>query len=185
MRAEPPPNRSGWSAAQRRLHWTVAALVLLAAPVGLAMVSVPFAQLLLKFLLYQAHKSLGLAVLVLAAVQLALHARRGRPPPEPGLSGRQHRAALAAHAALFALLLLVPLTGYLAAAAAPADLPTLFLGIVPVPHVTGPDEALFGAIRSVHAVLAAALVLLAVGHAAMALHHHRRGHAVLLRMWRG
>lgn len=185
MRAEGPPERSGWSAAQRRLHWMVAALVLLTAPIGLAMVVVPFAELLLKFLLYQGHKSLGLAVLVLSLVQLALHVWRGRPPPEPGLAGWQHRAALAAHAALFALLLLVPLTGYLTAAAAPAGIPTLFLFVVPVPHLIGPDEALYGTIRRVHAVLCAALVLLAAGHAAMALHHHRRGRAVLLKMWRG
>jgi cytochrome b561 len=179
---EPP---AFWSSAQRRLHWGIAALVFTAAPVAVIMVALPFTRLLLKFVLYQAHKTIGLTVLLLAAVQLALHWRRGRPPPDPALPPWQRRAAAAMHAVLFALLLVVPLLGYLTAAAAPIRIPTLFLGVVPVPHVIGPDAALFALLRRVHLVLALTLVALAVGHAAMALHHHFRGRAVLARMLRG
>jgi cytochrome b561 len=38
MPAEPP---AGWSRAQRVLHWSLAALVLLAAPLGLYMAGLP------------------------------------------------------------------------------------------------------------------------------------------------
>jgi cytochrome b561 len=71
---------TSWSRAQRLLHWAIAALVLLAAPMGVYMVSLPFRQLLLKFLLYQLHKTIGITAFVLALGQLALHWRRGRPP---------------------------------------------------------------------------------------------------------
>ena len=43
------------------------------------MVALPFRQLLLKFLLYQLHKTIGITAFVLALGQLALHWRRGRP----------------------------------------------------------------------------------------------------------
>lgn len=181
MAAEVP---AGWSRAQRRLHWAIAALVLLAAPLGVAMVAVPFGQLLLKFLLYQAHKTVGLAVALLAAWQLALHWRRGRPEHDPDLPLWQRRAAAVVHAALFALLLVVPVLGWLTASAAPARIPTLFLGVIPVPHPLAPDEALFAVLRRVHLACALTLVALALGHAAMALHHHRRGRATLTRMIR-
>jgi hypothetical protein len=46
MAAERP---ASWSRAQRILHWAIAALVLLAAPMGVYMVALPFRQLLLKF----------------------------------------------------------------------------------------------------------------------------------------
>jgi len=174
-----------WSPAQRRLHWGIAALVLATAIVGLVMVAVPFRALLAKFVLYQVHKTLGLVVLGLAAAQVVLHFRRGRPPPEPSLPAWQHRAALAAHGLLFLLLGLVPLSGWLAASAAPAAIPTLLFGIVPVPHAAAPNEALYAVLRPLHVALVVMLALLAAGHAGAAALHHRRGRPVLVRMWRG
>ncbi|MDW8445059.1 MAG: cytochrome b/b6 domain-containing protein [Acetobacteraceae bacterium] len=182
MAAEPP---LAWSPAQRRLHWTIAALVALTALAGLAMVAVPFAALLAKFLLYQVHKSLGLVVFGCAVALIALRLIRGRPPGEAAIPRWQHRAALAVQATLFALLLLVPLSGWLAASAAPAAVPTLLFGIVPVPHLLAPSDALYGQLRLIHLALVSAFGMLVLGHAAAALSHHWRGRNVLRRMWRG
>ena len=176
---------ASWSRAQRVLHWTIAALVLLAAPMGVYMVALPFRQLLLKFLLYQLHKTIGITAFLLALSQLALHWRRGRPAWEEKLPDWQRRAASAVHAALFGLLVVTPLLGYLTAATAPARIPTLFLGVIPVPHVVGTDPAWFSVLRQVHLGLAALLVLLAFGHALMAVRHHLAGDRTLVRMWRG
>ena len=173
-----------WSLAQRLLHWGIAGLVLTAAPLAVAMVAVPFTQLLLKFVLYQAHKSIGLVVLALALCQLALHWRRGRPPPDGDLPPWQRRAAGAVHAVLFALLLAVPALGYLSAAAAPVRIPTIVFGLVPVPHVIGPDPAAFAVLRRVHLALALLLLTLVAGHAAMALRHHIHGRDTLRQMLR-
>ncbi len=182
MAAERP---ASWSRAQRLLHWSIAALVLITAPMAIVMVALPFTQLLLKFLLYQAHKTIGIMVLLLALAQLGMHWRRGRPEHDPPLPRWQRRAAAAVHAVLLALLLAVPVLGYLSAAAAPVRIPTLLFGVVPVPHVIGTDAATFAVLRRAHLALAVLLVGLALGHAAMALRHHRRGHATLTRMLRG
>jgi cytochrome b561 len=77
------------------------------------------------------------------------------------------------------------LLGYLTAATAPARIPTLFLGVVPVPHVVGTNPAWFAVLRQVHLGAAALLVLLAFGHALMAVRHHWKGDRTLARMWRG
>lgn len=182
MAVEPP---ASWSRAQRRLHWVIAALVVIAAPMGVVMAALPFRQLLLKFLLYQLHKTIGITVFLLVLAQLTLHWRRGRPDWEAGLAGWQRRAAAAAHRLLFGLLIVVPVLGYLTAATAPARIPTLYFGVIPVPHIVGTDPARFAALRLVHLALAALLLLLACGHALMALHHHRQGGRTLVRMWRG
>jgi cytochrome b561 len=176
---------ASWSRAQRRLHWAIAALVLLAAPMGVCMVALPFRQLLLKFLLYQLHKTIGITAFLLALWQLMLHWRRGRPAWDAALLHWQRRAAAVVHAMLFGLLCATPIMGYLTAATTPARIPTLFLGMVPVPHIVGTDPAWFAVLRQVHLALAVLLVLLAVGHALTAVHHHRAGGRTLVRMWCG
>lgn len=158
-------------------------MVLLAFPLGWLMVAVPLHALLLKFLLFQLHKSIGLAVFMLVVARLAVRARTGRPDWDAGLPPWQQRLAAAMHVLLYVMVLVTPTLGYLTAATAPARVPTLFLGIIPVPHLLGPDPALFSVLRQVHRGAAILLVVLAGGHALAALHNHRHGRASLRRMW--
>jgi cytochrome b561 len=109
----------------------------------------------------------------------------GRPAWDAALPPWQHRAAAWMHAALYGLLLVVPALGYLTAATAPAQVPTLFLGVIPVPHLVGTDPAWFAVLRQVHRALAILLVALAATHALAALANHRRGQRGLVAMWRG
>ena len=174
----------GWSRAQRRLHWAGAWLVGAGFVLGFVMVAVPLRDLLSKFLLFQLHKTIGLIVLALVLGRLWLRARRGRPATE-GLSAREASVAAVGQVVLYALLLAVPVLGYLAACTAPSGIPTLFLFVIPVPSVLAPDPGLYAVLRVVHRAAAIALVVLAVGHALAALAHHWRGRPVLRRMWRG
>jgi len=182
MRAEPP---LAWTRAQRRLHWWAAAVVLLVFPLGWLMVGVPLSQLLLKFLLYQLHKTLGIVVFALAVTRLLLRARRGRPGWDEDLPGWQRQAAGAVHVLLYAFLLATPLLGYLTAATAPIGTPTLFLGVIPIPHIVGPNPVWFSVVRQVHRSMAVLLVALAGGHAAASIHNHLCGRKTLTRLWRG
>lgn len=172
----------GWSPAQRRLHWAVALLVTLAFAIGLVMVALPLTQLLAKIIAYQAHKTIGLLVPPLVAWRLVLRARRGRPADEPDLPAWQHGAAVIGHGALYALLMVVPVLGYLSASAAPGEIETVLFLLIPIPHLLEADEATYERLRALHQLLAWSLVVLAAGHAAAALWHHRRGHRVLARM---
>jgi cytochrome b561 len=167
------------------IHWTIAALVGLGFGIGLYMVGLPFRRLLEKFLLYQLHKTIGITVLMLAGTQIVLHWRRGRPVRDRDLPRWQSRAASTVHVLLFALLIVTPFLGYLTAATAPARVPTLFLGVIPIPHVVGTSRYWFAILRRVHLALALSLVSLACGHALMALDHHRKGRRTLIAMWRG
>jgi cytochrome b561 len=138
---------------RRHLHWWTAALVVTGFAIAWIMVALPLTALLVKFLLYQVHKSLGLLVAGLAAMRLFLAWRIGAR-----IRGIE--------AALYLLLLTVPLLGYLAAATSPNPVPTLFLLLLRVPHVIGPDQAIFDVIRPLHKWFAVGLIALAAWHAA-------------------
>lgn len=181
MAAEAP---FAWSAAQRRLHWAMAALVFMNFLLALVMVALPISALLAKILTYQLHKSLGLLLIPLWVWRLWLLARRGRPAAA-ALPGWQRSAARLGQGLLYALLIAVPVLGFLSAAAAPIGVETVFFLILPIPHPFPPDQALYDMLRPLHQGAAWGLVVLASGHAAMAIHHHRRGLSVLRVMWRG
>jgi cytochrome b561 len=177
------PRAAVWTKAQRRLHWWTAALVILGFALGWLMIGMSTDELLAKFLLFQLHKTLGLTVFGLVAARLTLRLLRGRPDWEAALPPWQRRAAGGVHALLYALLLAVPILGYLTAATAPAQVPTLFLAVIPVPHIIGTNPGQFAILRLAHRFLAIALVVLAGGHALAALHNHVQGRSTLRRMW--
>ena len=152
-----------WNSAQRLLHWATAVLVVCGFAIAFIMVALPLRELLLKFTLYQVHKSIGLLVLLAVLARLLLRLMRGRPAPE-GSSRWQARAALVGHAALYLLLLAVPALGYCVASTASLRVPTRFLGLIALPDPFGPNPALFAVLRPLHRGLAIALVALAAGH---------------------
>lgn len=161
----------------------MAALVFLNFLLALVMVALPLSALLAKILTYQLHKSIGLLLIPLWAWRLWLLARRGRPASVT-LPGWQQGAARLGQGLLYALLIAVPLLGFLSAAAAPIAVETVFFLILPIPHPFPPDQALYDLLRPLHQGAAWGLVGLALGHGALAIHHHRRGLPILRRMWR-
>ena len=175
--------QAGWSVAQRRLHWAMAALVFFNFLLALVMVELPLSALFAKILTYQLHKSLGLLLIPLWAWRLLLLLRRGRPASVT-LPGWQQGAARLGQGVLYALLMAVPVLGFLSAAAAPVAVETVFFLILPIPHPFAPDQALYDVLRPLHQGAAWGLVVLALGHAAMAIHHHRRGLQILRLMLR-
>ena len=173
---------AAWTRGQRRLHWLVAGAIVLALVLAALMIATPDSARLAKFLLYQAHKNVGLVVFALATWRLALRLVHGRPAWEAGMETWQRRAAGAMHASLHGLGLAVPVLGYLTNATSPAHIPVLVLLAFPLPDVVGPNEALNGIFKVAHFGGAMALLVLAVGHAAVAVVHHRRGSTILAAM---
>lgn len=156
----------------RRLHWWTAALVAVMLALGWIMVAVPLAQLLVKFVLYQAHKTVGIVIFGLTLWRLTLRWRHGTSALPPGWRGR---AAGIVHVALLVLLLAMPTTGFLLSAASPSGVPTLFLGVISIPHPIGPDPVLFERLRMLHRLEGWAMLVLGLGHGAAGLFFHRAG----------
>jgi cytochrome b561 len=165
---------SGWGWVTRALHWTMAALILYQLGLGLRMVRID--DLLARFALTQVHKSWGVVIFALALLRLAWRLANPRPPLPATMPPWQRRAATASHAALYALMLALPLTGWLLASASPVQdllqMQNLIFGTfaLPDPFVPG-SEGLDRVLRGLHAGAAFALAALLVVHAAAALRH--------------
>lgn len=72
-----------------------------------------------------AHMAVGVAVLALVALRLVLRFGRGVPDLPAGMGGRERLAAHAGHAALYALMIGVPVVGLMAWFLASEDLAEL------------------------------------------------------------
>ena len=181
MRAEATP--SAWSPAQRKLHWTIALGVFLAPTLGFVMVRVDNSHHLLKFLLYQMHKNLGLIVLILASIRLFLRLKHGRPPYPPEYSSLLARLTNLGHAVLHGLLLAIPILGYLANSLSPSRIPILAFMILPLPNLLPPSTKEGAeAMALAHGYAAFVLLIVAIGHAGMAVWHHGQGSDILTKM---
>lgn len=165
------------------LHWLIAALVLALIGTGFAMRRTEIDPAL-QFSLYQWHKSLGLTVLVLAALREIHWLVARHPEPVADLGPIERQASRTTHVVLAILCLLVPLSGWAVASTSTLAIPTLLFDVVLVPALPFERSAAGEAFWSlVHAWSAYLLLALAALHAAAALHHHFiRRNAVLLRM---
>jgi cytochrome b561 len=93
------------------------------------------------------------------------------PPLPPGASRFTRRASAWSHGALYALMLLMPVTGYLMSSANTLGVPTVIFGVIEVPHLLGADARLEALFKTMHAWSATALALLVALHVLAALKH--------------
>ena len=172
-----------WPLSLRLAHWVTAALVL--AGLGLGTVMVQFVHNpALRFELTQTHKSIGIAILALTVLRLC---RRlfGRAP-KPGPAARSLLlAAKATHTALYALLVLLPASGWLMATTTPVRVPTVVFGLFALPYPMAPTLAIYRIAHTAHVTLAILLsVLIALHFLAAMVHALAWRDQTLARMWR-
>ena len=185
----------GWGLPARALHWGMALLILGLLGVGWYMVNVVgTSDLVLRFRLTQWHKSFGFVAFALALLRLVWRAANPAPR-EPAGPAWEHAAARGAHLALYVLMVVMPLSGWLMASASPLNDPGAFpfqirnmvFGWFELPDPFDPgSERLEAAFRAVHVWSGGAMALLVAAHAGAGLAHHLvRRDRVLLRMLRG
>lgn len=167
------------------LHWIMAIAFFLMLGSGVVMTYAPLEQMT-RFTLYQWHKSLG--VILLAAFFLRIGWRLFHAPPAlpPGIHGIELLAAKAGHYALYAMMLLLPLSGWAMVSSSPYGLPTIVFGLFEWPHIPkiGGNEAVQSVARTAHWVLALGFFLLILGHVAAVIKHALFEKENLLhRMW--
>ena len=159
-------NAQRFTAAQRLLHWFMAACILAMLFIGVGMVS----TITPKYLpLVSIHKTLGMAILVLALVRLALRLRFGAPRLPPELPEPMKLAAHASHYAFYALMIGMPLLGWGMLSA--AGYPVVLLGGLRLPDILPRSAGLHALLWGAHFYLAFAFFALILAHVAAALLH--------------
>ena len=129
----------------------------------------------------QAHLSFGAAILMLTVLRFVCRLSLGVPALPDDMPPAACRAAQAVHAALYLLLLALPLSGYVKLAALGYEI--LLFGVLALPPLPF-DPVLATAARDLHAAAAVLLGILLTGHITAALLHRRLfGQPVFQRMF--
>lgn len=159
-----PYDYSPWSKA---LHWITALIVLFVIPAGLVMTNVgPGA---LQNSLYDLHRSFGVLVFAIALARVLIRAGHGAPGPAPGLTTFERYASVAVHYAMYALLIAMPLIGWLMTSAYRVDVSVF--GLFTLPHLVAENEDTFKLFQRMHFIGAIALTLLVLLHIAATIKH--------------
>ena len=150
------------------LHWIIFVLIAGGFALAVYMVDLPVSPQKLRYFAW--HKWTGVTVFALALVRAAWRLTHRAPPWEAQIPAWQQRAAAVMHAVLYALIVVIPLTGWIYSSA--TGVPTVYLGIVQLPDLVAKDKALAELLKSVHVTLNYTLLTLVVAHMAAALQHH-------------
>lgn len=176
------------------LHWAIAAAILANLLLGWWMTEAiedPASQAG-AIAGYQLHKSIGLSILVLSVLRLLWRLTHKAPPLPGDMPDWQRWAARTVQGALYALMIVVPLSGWTYVSAqwrddGPLNVPTLWFGLFEVPHLFDAgamalDERKAVAARNLaaHFWLAWSMGGLFVLHAAAALRHHFLRHDAVM-----
>jgi cytochrome b561 len=120
--------------------------------------------------LYEIHKSFGVIVFSLAVIRAGLRLTRGAPPLEPDIPAWQRFAAYVSHYAMYMLIFLVPITGWVATSACCA--PVSLFWTIPVTLPVGGGEDFAKAVFRFHHGFVYTLMAIVTVHLAAALQHH-------------
>jgi cytochrome b561 len=172
---------SGYRTPARLLHWIVAVLVLMMIPAGFVMVQQGIPRGL-QNTLFIFHKNMGVVILLIVIARLA-YRRFNPPPPLPeAMPHLQRRIAELSHLALYTLLILMPLAGYIRVRA--GGFPIEWLDALGAPTLVPRSDALAEAAKTVHYFGALAITALVALHVGAALFHGIvRRDGVFSRMW--
>ncbi|HEV8500990.1 MAG TPA: cytochrome b [Casimicrobiaceae bacterium] len=157
-----------WAAPAKGLHWLVAALVLAQFVLGWAAVTWHLSPTKLDLFVW--HKSIGMLILALMLLRVGVRVRFGAPPLPHGTPPWERRAAAASHGLLYALVVAMPLSGWVVNSA--ANIPLRLFWWLPLPPIVAPSKGVETIAAGVHLGFFVALALVIIVHVAAAFRHH-------------
>ncbi len=161
------------------LHWIIALAIVTQIILSGRMGGKPTPE---SFAVTQLHKSIGITILLLSLVRLGWRLANP-PPPEPVTLAPWERAlSQAVHWGFYAVMIFMPLTGWLMVSASRIEIPTLLYGVVHWPDVPGIAGLAPAAKKTWHTIgqtghglIAKAIYVLLALHVAGALKHQLLG----------
>jgi cytochrome b561 len=159
---------NSYTAIAKLFHWGMALVFAGVIVLGFVMTDMPLSPEKLQY--YAWHKWAGVSVFML--VWLRLVWRVLNPPPaypstmSPWVKGVAHLG----HAALYGLMIVIPVSGWLLSSA--KGVQTVWFGVLPLPDLLEKNKELGQLLHEVHEALNFVLLFLLAGHVAAALKHH-------------
>jgi cytochrome b561 len=167
MNIQNPQSNWRYTRTARWLHWILAALIIFLLALGWTMMSVEHRPGGARPL-FDLHKSLGLAVLVLVAARLVWRLSHPVAPLPDYVPAWQKTLATVTEWGLYACMVAMPVIGYLGASH--QKQPPQFFGLA-TPAWTQPNHNMAERLFDIHGLIAWPLVALIILHVAGALKH--------------
>ncbi|MCW2394253.1 cytochrome b561 [Sphingobium sp. B8D3C] len=159
------------------LHWIIALLIIANIAIGIG--HDPLGAVVPGVM--NIHKSIGLTVLVLSVLALLWRLMNSPPPLPTTISRRTKRAAALMHRLLYALMILMPLTGWIMSSAGPR--PLNWFNVFDVPKFAVARGDAIVTVAGSHEVLGLIFGALVIGHIGAALwHQFIRRDGLIIRM---
>ena len=150
------------------LHWTIVALVAVQVVLGMSGADLPVGME--RLITLSRHKSLGMSLLALMTVRLAWRLVNPVPALPAQLPRVEQRLARCAHGLLYALLLAMPVAGWISSSA--SNLTVSWFGWFSFPDLVDTDRLLALSAKAWHRGMAWVLIATVSLHALAALRHH-------------
>lgn len=150
------------------LHWLIALMILSSFSIGLYMVDLSLSPFKLR--LYSWHKWAGVTIFALVLIRCLWRLSHAAPRLPSGMPRWQRIAAGASHYLLYALMIAIPLSGWLMSSA--KGFQTVYFGVIPIADVLQKNEGLGETLALVHQTLNFAMISVVIVHAAAAFKHH-------------
>ena len=165
----------------RTLHWLMAALIFVGLPLGVWASLLPGGDgTRIQILFF--HKSIGVTVLGLIALRIIWRLVVGVPAYAEPLGKLTEMASRAGHLALYALMIAMPVSGYLGSTA--GGRAVSWFGLFELPRLVSKDRSLALAASWAHLVFAWMLAFALAAHlGAVVWHAMIKRDSVLTRMW--
>jgi len=157
-----------WGAPAKLFHWLMAALIFAQIALGLSAVSWRVSPTKLDLFVW--HKSIGMLILALLALRLLWRLSNRAPELPAEMAAWERMGAHASHFLLYALMIALPLTGWVISSA--SNVPFKIFWTIPLPAITAPDKAVSDLFATIHGWLVTLLALVLIAHIGAALRHH-------------
>jgi cytochrome b561 len=166
MQLKNDPSRYGIVA--QLFHWVIVALIITQFVLANKADGLPLGPTLIATL--ATHKSIGMTIFGLALLRLIWRWFNPIPALPVSTPAWQRAAAHASHWALYGLILVTPIIGWLMSSA--RNFSVSWFGLVTLPDFVEPNTAAYEVFHNIHEILAMSLLVIALIHAAAALKHH-------------
>ena len=157
-----------YTSTAKTLHWLISLMIFCLLILGFYMSDLPLSPDKLKF--YSWHKWAGVTVFLLVIARLGWRITHTPPAMPEQMPQLQKVAATVFHFALYALMFLIPLSGWLMSSA--KGFQTVWFGVFPIPDLLAKDKVVGDALKEVHEALNLLLIGILIVHVLAALKHH-------------
>jgi cytochrome b561 len=156
-----------WGSFAQFLHWLIVALIITQVVLALSA-----GQLhgMAKLAMLARHKSVGITILMLAVLRLVWRLTNPTPPLPATLKPYERFLAHFTHTALYVLIFVMPITGWIMTSA--RGFPASWFNLFQLPDLVAKNRSLYEAMKETHGALAWTLGAVATLHLLAALKHH-------------